>query len=229
MMATVQWATKSMMMAMARRATTLTMMAKARHTTASTTVAGATGDEVDNDGDGATGNEVNDDGDGATGYDDDDDDDVRRCQRRHQLDDERRGQQSQRATIEIAMTRRRLRIDGNDVCTLATGNDTASYEAATRGEAETACPEAEAARGREVAAARQVGRCELQQPDGEEEVEAKLRGESAAARQQGRLNNQLANKRQMGGDAYKRQTGGEASVDKRRRSAERMRGGSGAT
>ena len=106
MMVTAQWATKSMMMATARRATTLTMMAKARHTTASTTVAGATGDEVDNDGDGAMGNKVNDDGDGATKYDndDDDDDDVRRCQQRHQLNDERRGQQSQRATIEIAMT-----------------------------------------------------------------------------------------------------------------------------
>ena len=36
--------------------------------------------------------------------------------------------------------------------------------------------EAEAARGREAAAARQVGCCELQQPDGEEEVEAKLQG-----------------------------------------------------
>jgi hypothetical protein len=57
-----------------------------------------------------------------------------------------------------------------------TGDDTASYEAATRLEAEAARREAEAARGREVAAARQVWRCKLQQPDGEEEVEAKSRG-----------------------------------------------------
>jgi len=46
----------------------------------------------------------------------------------------------------------------------------------TRREAEVARCEAEAARGQEAAAARQVGSCELRQPDGEEEVEAKLRG-----------------------------------------------------
>ena len=40
--------------------------------------------------------------------------------------------------------------------------------------------------------------------------------ESASVQQQGRRNNQLANKRQMGGEAYKRQTEGEASADKRR-------------
>ena len=50
--------------------------------------------------------------------------------------------------------------------------------------------------------------------------------ESAAARQQGRRDNQLANKRQREG-RHTRQTGGEASVDKRRRSAERTRGGGG--
>ena len=72
--------------------------------TASTTIAGATGDEVDDDGDGATGSEVDDEGDGAAGYEDNDDDDVRRRRRRHQLDNERRGQQSPRATIAIAMT-----------------------------------------------------------------------------------------------------------------------------
>jgi hypothetical protein len=106
MMATAQWATKSMMMATTRRATTSTMMAKARRMTASTTIAGATGDEVDDDGDGATGSEVDDEGDGAAGYEDNDDDDVRRRRRRrrHQLDNERRGQQSPRATIAIAMT-----------------------------------------------------------------------------------------------------------------------------
>jgi len=53
--------------------------------------------------------------------------------------------------------------------------------------------------------------------------------ESAAAQQQGRRDNQLANKRQTGGEAYKRQTGGEESADKTRRSAERTRGGGGAT
>jgi hypothetical protein len=36
--------------------------------------------------------------------------------------------------------------------------------------------EAEAARGREAAAVRQVGHCELRQPAGKEEVEAKSRG-----------------------------------------------------
>ena len=46
-------------------------------------------------------------------------------------------------------------------------------------------------------------------------------------RQQGQRDNQLANKRQTGGEVYKRQTGGEALADKRRRSAERMRGGGG--
>ena len=40
-------------------------------------------------------------------------------------------------------------------------------------EAEVVRRKAEAARGREAAAVRQVGHCELQQPDGEEEVEAK--------------------------------------------------------
>jgi hypothetical protein len=65
---------------------------------------GTTGDEVDDDCDGTTGDKVDDDGDGAMGYDDDDDDDVRRRRRRHQLDEERRGRQSPRATIAIAMT-----------------------------------------------------------------------------------------------------------------------------
>jgi hypothetical protein len=51
--------------------------------------------------------------------------------------------------------------------------------------------------------------------------------EAAAARQQGQRHNQLANKRQLG-EAYKRQMGGEASADKRRRSAKRTRGGGGA-
>jgi hypothetical protein len=46
-------------------------------------------------------------------------------------------------------------------------------------------------------------------------------------RQQGQRDNQLANKRQTGGEVYKRQTGGEALVDKRWWSAERMRGGGG--
>jgi hypothetical protein len=53
------------------------------------------------------------------------------------------------------------------------------------------------------------------------------KAEAAAAQQQGQHDNQLANKRQTG-EAYKRQTGGEASADKRRRSAERTRGGGGA-
>ena len=64
------------------------------------------------------------------------------------------------------------RDDGKDVCASATGNDTASYEVATRKEAEAARREAEAARGREAAAARQVGRCELRQTDGDDEIEA---------------------------------------------------------
>jgi len=55
------------------------------------------------------------------------------------------------------------------------GNNTASCEAAARREveaarreAEAARREAEAARGQEAATARQVGRCELRQPYGEE-------------------------------------------------------------
>jgi len=51
--------------------------------------------------------------------------------------------------------------------------------------------------------------------------------ESLAARQQGQRDNQLANKRQTGGEVYTRETGGEASADKRRRSNERTRGGGG--
>jgi hypothetical protein len=52
--------------------------------------------------------------------------------------------------------------------------------------------------------------------------------ESAAARQQGQRDNQLANKRQTGGEAYKRQTGGEAaSADMRQLSADRTRGSGG--
>ena len=43
-------------------------------------------------------------------------------------------------------------------------------------EVEAACHEAEAARRREAAAARQVACCELGQPDGKAEVEAKLQG-----------------------------------------------------
>ena len=45
-----------------------------------------------------------------------------------------------------------------------------------RQEAEAAHCKAETAKGREAVAARQVGRCELRQPDGKEEVEAKLQG-----------------------------------------------------
>ncbi len=54
------------------------------------------------------------------------------------------------------------------------------------------------------------------------------KAEAAAARQQGQRDNQLANKMQTG-EVYKRQTGGEASADKRRRSTKRTRGGGGAT
>jgi len=53
--------------------------------------------------------------------------------------------------------------------------------------------------------------------------------DAAAARQQRQRYNQLANRRQTGGKGYKRQTGGEASEDKRRRSTERIRGSGGTT
>ena len=56
------------------------------------------------------------------------------------------------------------------------GDNTASYEATTRREAEAVHRKAEVARGREEVAAHQVGHCKLQRPDGEEEVEAKLQG-----------------------------------------------------
>ena len=55
------------------------------------------------------------------------------------------------------------------------------------------------------------------------------KAEAVAAGQQERRNNQLANKRQTGSEAYNRQTGGEVSADKRHWSAKRMRGGGGAT
>ena len=53
------------------------------------------------------------------------------------------------------------------------GDDTASYEVAMCREAEAARRKAEAARGREAAAAQQVGHCELRQSHGKEEDEAK--------------------------------------------------------
>jgi hypothetical protein len=55
-----------------------------------------------------------------------------------------RGQQ-----LQSLWRQRRLRINSNDVCASANGDNTASYEAATRQEAEAAHLEAEAARGRE--------------------------------------------------------------------------------
>jgi hypothetical protein len=103
-----------------------------------------------------------------------------------------------------------------------TDDDTASYEAAVR-------LEAEAARGREAAAARQVGRCELRQPDGEEEVEAKSRGGVGEGATTGATRQPPGKQEATGGEAYKRQMGGDASADKRWRSAERTRGGGGTT
>ena len=110
-----------------------------------------------------------------------------------------------------------------------TGDDTASYEAATRREAESVHREAEAARGREVAVAGQVGCCELRQPDGEEEVKAKLLGGVGGGATTGATRKPAGKQEATGGEAYKRQTGGEASADKRQRSAERTRGGSSMT
>ncbi len=70
-------ATMSTMMAKEQRMTTSTMIVTAQWATKSKTIC-----------DGAN-------GDGAMGYDDDDYDDVCSRQRRHQLDNERRGRQSQ--------------------------------------------------------------------------------------------------------------------------------------
>jgi len=64
---------------------------------------------------------------------------------------------------------------------------------------------------------------------GKKRLRQSCKAESAVARQQGGCDNQLANKRQTGGEAYKRQKGGEASEDKRRRSTKRTRGGGGTT
>ena len=77
--------------------------------------------------------------------------------------DNHQGRQSQ-----LQQWLRHLRINGKRL-RIGNGNDTVSNEAAAH-------HEAEAARGREVAAVRQVGPCKLRQPDGEDEVKAKLRG-----------------------------------------------------
>ena len=77
--------------------------------------------------------------------------------------DNHQGRQSQ-----LQRWLRHLRINGKCL-RIGNGNDTVSNEAAAH-------HEAEAARGREVAAVRQVGPCKLRQPDGEDEVKAKLRG-----------------------------------------------------
>ena len=95
-----------------------------------------TGDKVNDNG-----NEVDDNGDGATGYDDDGNDDGKRQRRRrqrrgHQLDDERRGRQSPRATIPIAMTAKTHAHRRQQHLRIGDGDDTASCEAATRREAE---------------------------------------------------------------------------------------------
>jgi len=122
-----------------------------------------------------------------------------------------------------------MRIDGNDICALATGDNTASYEAATRREAEVVRREAEAARGQEAAAVQQVGHCELRQPDVKEEVEAKSRGGVGGVTTTGATRQPAGKQEATGGEAYKRQMGGDASADKRWRSAERTRGGGGTT
>ena len=97
----------------------------------------------------------------------------------------------------------------------------------TRREAEAARSATEAARGQEAAVARQVGHASYDNQMAKKRSWQSCEAESAAAQQQRQHDNQLANKRQTGGEVYKRQMGGEALADKRRRSAERMRGGGG--
>ena len=98
--------------------------------------------------------------------------------------------------------------DSEDACASAMGDNTASYEAATRREAEAARCEAEAARGREAVTAQQVGRCELQQPDGEEEVEAKSRGGVGGGATTRAMRQPAGKQEAMGEETYKRRTGG---------------------
>ena len=74
----------------------------------------------------------------------------------------------------------------------------------------------DAARGREAAAVRQVGCCELRQPAGQEEVEAKLQGgvsdEATTGATRQPAGKQEVEERLSRG---KRETGGEVSADKR--------------
>ena len=94
-----------------------------------------------------------------------------------------------------------------------------------RQEAEAAHREAEAARGREAAAAQQAGHCELRQPDGEEEVEAKSRGGVGGVTTTEAMRQPARKQEANGRGGVQEATRGEASADKRRRSAERIRGG----
>jgi hypothetical protein len=139
--------------------------------------------------------------------------------------DNRRGRQSQSRCLQKC-----LRIDGNDVCALATVTTTQPVVMRR-------CVER---RRRHVARQRRledesrwrrdkwgVASCDNQMA--KKRSRQSRKAESAAARQQGRHDNQLAKKRRMGGEAYKRQKEGEASADKRQRSAERTRGGGGTT
>ena len=86
--------------------------------------------------------------------------------------------------------------------------------------------EAKAARGREATAARQVGRCELQQPDGKEEVEAKSRGGVGGGATTG-ATRQLAGKQEANGRGGVQEANGRGGVREQeaaeRREDERQR------
>ena len=105
------------------------------------------------------------------------------------------------------------------------GDNTASCEAAALREAVAAHREAEAARERETAVARQVGPCKLQQPDGEEEVEAKSQGRGGGGMTTGAMRQSAGKQEVFRGGVHEAngrrgvsgQEAAERQEDKRRR------------
>ncbi len=134
-----------------------------------------------------------------------------------------------RATIAIAMTATMHAHQQQQRVSIGDGNETASCDAATRQKAEAARREARWLEDESRRRRNKWGVASCNNQMAKKRSRQSCEVELVAARQQGRRDNQLANKRQMGGEAYKRQTGGEASADKRRRSNQRKRGGGSMT
>jgi hypothetical protein len=123
------------------------------------------------------------------------------------------------------MRARRLRIDGNNVCVSAR----ATTQPVVRRQ-RVKRRRWHVARQRRLEDKRQqrcdkwgIASCDNQMT--KKRLRQICEAEAEAVQQHGQRNNQLANKWQTRGEAYKRQTGGEASADKRWWSTERTRGG----